>query len=192
MGMKTIRIDGVDYQGEETLVLKYTEQQKRADAAEKALEKAAAEHKAAISKLEAERDTAKDRADKAEKELKEAKALAADPKRINEAVKAKVILMDAASRADVDVKDGMTDVEIKKAVVLAKFPVAKLDGKDEVYINARFDAALEALDNESDANTREVAADSSLNAGSENRSDVDSAYKNMWGRMFGKGKKEDK
>jgi hypothetical protein len=186
--MKKIRIDGVDYDGDERLIQFYQEQKARADAAEKALETAKADQKSALSAMEAERDTCRDRADKAEKELKEAKALAADPKRIDEAVKAKFILMDAANRANVDVKDGMSDIEIKKAVILSKFPAAKLDGKDEVYINARFDAALEALDNEADAGTREVTTDSSLNAGSEDRNDADSAYKDMWKRMFGRGK----
>jgi hypothetical protein len=186
--MKKIRIDGVDYDGDERLIQFYQEQKSRADAVEKVLEAAKADQKSALSTMEAERDTYKDRADKAEKELKEAKALAADPKRIDEAVKAKVILMAAADRAGVDVKDGMSDIEIKKAVVLAKFPAAKLDGKDEVYITARFDAALEALDGDADAAAREVAADSSLNAGSEDRSDVNSAYKNMWKRMFNRSK----
>jgi hypothetical protein len=190
--MKKIRIDGVEYDGDERLIQFYQEQKTRADAAEKALETAKADQKSALSTMEAERDTYKERADKAEKELKEAKAAATDTKRIDEAVKAKLVLMDAANRAGVDVKEDMSDTEIKKAVVLAKFPAAKLDGKDDAYITARFDAALEALENEVDANAREVAADSSLNAGSEDRNDVDSAYKNMWGRMFGKGKKEDK
>jgi hypothetical protein len=184
--MKKIRIDGVDYDGDERLIQFYQEQKSRADSAEKALETAKADQKSALSTLEAERDTYKERADKAEKDLKEAKALAADPKRIDEAVKAKVILMGAADQAGVEVKDGMSDIEIKKAVVLAKFPSAKLDGKDDVYITARFDAALEALEGEADAGIREVTADSSLNAGSEDRNDVDSAYKNMWKRMFGK------
>jgi hypothetical protein len=190
--MKKIRIDGVDYDGDERLIQFYQEQKTRTDAAEKALETTKADHKSALSTLEAERDTYKERADKAEKELKEAKALAADPKRIDEAVKVKLVLMDAANRAGVEVKADMTDTEIKKAVILAKFPTAKLDGKDEAYITARFDAALEALDGEADAEAREVTADSSLNAGSEDRNDVDSAYKNMWNRMFGKNAKEDK
>jgi hypothetical protein len=188
--MKKIRIDGVDYDGDERLIQFYQEQKARADSAEKALETAKADQQSALSTMEGERDAYKDRADKAEKELKEAKALTMDSKRIDEAVKAKVILMAAADRAGVEVKDGMSDIGIKKAVVLAKFPTAKLDGKDEVYVTARFDAALDVLDSEADATTREVAADSSLNAGSEDRNDVKSAYKNMWNRMFNKGKED--
>ncbi len=44
--------------------------------------------------------------------------------------------------------DGMTDLEIKKAVIMARQPDAKLDGKTETYIDARFDSVAENLDAE--------------------------------------------
>jgi hypothetical protein len=160
MGMKTIRIDGVDYQGEETLVVKYTELVKRADAAEKALEKANGEHKDALSKMEAERDTAKDRADKAEADLKKAKEdSAVDEKRLDELVSAKLAVLNAADRAGVEVKADMSDADIKKAVITAVFPTSKLDGKDEVYLSARFDSAVEILESRADGESRAVAGD---------------------------------
>jgi hypothetical protein len=146
MGMKTIKIDDIDFQGDETLVVKYTGQVKRADAAEKALEKAVAEHKDALSKLEAERDIAKDRAHKAEEDLKKAKADAIDNKRLDEMVKVKLLIMDAADRAGVEIKDDMADLDIKKSVITAVFPKAKLDGKDEAYISARFDSAVDTME----------------------------------------------
>jgi hypothetical protein len=175
MGMKTIRIDGVDYQGEETLVLKYTEQQKRADAAEKALEKAAVEHKDAISRLEAERDTAKDRADKAEAEAKKAREDAAS------AV--------SADRAGVEVKDDMADLDIKKAVITAVFPKADLKDKDEAYISARFDSALEMLESHADGESRAVAGEV---PSTETRTDSESARKRMieLNRRLSRGEKE--
>jgi hypothetical protein len=159
MGMKKINLDGVEYEGEEKLIQFYQDQKKRADAAEKDLEKArtdGVEAKTAASKMEAERDALKDRADKAEKELKEAKDKALDPKRLDEAVNARIVLFDAAERAGVEVKDGMTDLEIKKAVITTMYPSAKLDGKDEVYIAARFDAAVENLDAHADGESRAV------------------------------------
>lgn len=159
MGMKKINLDGVDYEGEEKLIQFFQDQKKRADAAEKELEKARAdstEAKAAISKIEADRDIQKDRADKAENALKEAREQALDPKRLDEAVNARIILFDAAERAGVETKDGMSDLEIKKAVIGAVSPSAKLDGKDDVYIAARFDAAVEELDNRTDAEGRAV------------------------------------
>jgi hypothetical protein len=160
MGMKTIRIDGVEFQGDEGLVVKYTAEVKRADAAEKALEKANIEHKDAFSKLEAERDTAKDRADKAEADLKKAREdTALDEKRLDELVAAKLAVLDAADRAGVEVKADMSDADIKKAVITAVFPTAKLDGRDETYLSARFDSALEVLEERNDGESRAVAGE---------------------------------
>jgi hypothetical protein len=41
--------------------------------------------------------------------------------------------------------DSMSDVEIKKTVIIAKYPKTNLDGKDENYINARYDIILESM-----------------------------------------------
>jgi hypothetical protein len=176
MGMKTIRIDGVDFQGDETLVVKYTDQVKRTDTAEKALEKAVAEHKDALSKLEAERDTANDRADKAEEELKKVKADSADGKRLDEMVKAKLAIMDAADRVGVEIKEDMSDLDIKKAVITAVFPSAKLDGKDETYLAARFDSAVETLESHADGESRVIAGENPI---VETRTDSTAARKRM-------------
>ena len=178
--MKKINLDGVEYEGDEGLILKFTEQRNRADTAETALGKAKEDHAKAVSTLEAERDTLKDRADKAEKDLKEARDAAADPKRIDEAVKAKLVLMDAADRAGVEVKDGMSDLDVKKAVITAVFPTAKLDGKDEVYVTARFDAALEDLEARADKDSRQVGGGGLPPA---DRKDSASAYQRMVERM---------
>jgi hypothetical protein len=177
MGMKTIRIDGVDFQGDEGLVIKYTAEVKRADAAEKALEKSKADHAAALSKLEAERDTANDRADKAEANLKKAKEdNAIDEKRLDELVAAKLAILDAADRAGVEVKADMSDGDIKKAVITAVFPTAKLDGKDETYIAARFDSAVETLESRADGESRAVAGE---HPQAETRNDSAAARKRM-------------
>jgi len=44
--------------------------------------------------------------------------------------------------------DGMTDLEIKKAIVRSLQPNAQLDGKSETYVHARFDAAMESAPQE--------------------------------------------
>jgi hypothetical protein len=176
MGLKTIRIDGVDFQGDETLVVKYSELVKRADAAEKALEKANADSKAAVSKLEAERDTAIDRADKAEADLKTAKQDSLDNNRLDELVAAKLLILDAADRAGVEVKKDMSDADIKKAVIVSVFPTAKLDGKDEAYITARFDSAVETLETRTDGESRAVAGE---HPKSEGRNDAADARQRM-------------
>ncbi|GMO53034.1 MAG: hypothetical protein Ta2G_11000 [Termitinemataceae bacterium] len=162
MGMKKINLDGVDYEGEEKLIQSFVDQRKRADSAESALEKARTDSQnaqASLSKMEADRDTCKDRADKAETALKELQDKALDPAHIDAAVNAKLLLMDAAERAKVELKDGMSDADVRKAVIMATFPTAKLDGKDDIYISARFDAAIEVLDSKNDGASRIVAAD---------------------------------
>jgi hypothetical protein len=188
MGMKKINLDGVEYEGEEKLVQSYIDQKKRADAADQALQDAKADHAKALSAIEGDRDSHKDRADKAEKDLREAKSLTADPKRIDEAVQAKVILMDAANRAGVEIKADMSDTDIKKAVITAMYPTAKLDGRDEVYITARFDSAVEDLDNRADKESRAVSGGSLPPASS--HADSAAAYRrmveNMKARSMGK------
>jgi len=159
MAMKKINLDGVEYEGEERLVVGYQEHKSRADKAEAELKQLKADQGKAISTLEGERDAFKDRADKAEKELKEAKDAAADPKKINEAVNARMKLLDAAARANVEVKADQTDIDIKKAVIATIYPNVKFDGKDEVYINARFDAVVEDLDALEDGESRKVVSD---------------------------------
>jgi len=176
MGMKKINLDGVEYEGEEKLIQSYLDQKKRADEADKALQDAKDGHARALSAMEADRDAHRDRADKMEKELQSAKAQVMDPKRLDEAVRAKVLLVDAAGRAGVEVKDGMSDLDIKKAVITALYPEAKLDGRDEVYINGRFDAAVEDLDRKNDGESRMVFAGVTPR-GTDARYDSAAAYK---------------
>jgi hypothetical protein len=183
MAMKKINLDGVDYEGEEKLIEFYQTQKKRADAADQTLETARADHAKVVSQLTAERDALKDRTDKAEKEAKEAKALAADPKRIDEAVKVKVALYDAADKAGVELKGDMADMDIKKAVIMAVSPTARLDGKDDVYIQARFDAALDGLVAREDGKSREVIGGTLPQAPAESRNDSAAAYRKMVDRM---------
>jgi hypothetical protein len=174
--MKTIKIDGVDYQGDETLVAKYAELVKRADAADEALKKERESGKTALDKMEADRDTQKDRADAAEAEAKRLKEDALDPKRLDEAVAEKCALLDAADAAGVEVKNDMADTDIKKAVIMAAFPNAKLDGKDESYIKARYESAIEMLEAKADGTSRVVAGE---NPQGESRMDAAAARQRM-------------
>jgi hypothetical protein len=176
MGLRKINLDGVDYEGDEVLIREFAVQRSRADAAEKSLKEATTAHKDALSKLEAERDTAKDRADKSEADLKAAKADALDPKRLDEAVSAKLSILNAAEKAGVEVKADMSDADVKKAVISAVFPTAKLDGKDETYLSARFDSALEVLEERNDGEGRVVAGE---NPTGETRTDSVAARQRM-------------
>lgn len=175
--VKKFNFDGVEYEADEGFINVFKTEKKRADAAEEALKKSNSDHQAAVSKMEAERDTAKDRADKAEKELEKAKADALDEKRLDELVAAKLSILDAADRAGVEVKKDMSDADIKRAVILSVFPTAKLDGKDEAYLSARFDSAVETLESHADGESRVIAAGEHPKA--ENREDSASARQRM-------------
>ncbi|MDR1399400.1 MAG: DUF2213 domain-containing protein [Treponema sp.] len=155
------RLDnGMEYDAPEGFVQAYVSMKEKADNADKAITKEREDHKTAISKLEAERDTAKDRADKAENEAKKAKEDAAiSPDRVKAAAKEMAALYDAADRAGVEVKNDMANMDIKKAVITAIFPKADLKDKDAAYISARYDSALEMLENRADAESCTVVGE---------------------------------
>lgn len=107
-----------------------------------------------VTSLSAQVETVKNDLDKttAEKDALKEKLDALEAKdnsaEIAAAVKARVQLVDSAkpilAKEKLAKLDDMSDLEIKKEVVLAVSPKAKLDGQSDVYIQARFDAALEA------------------------------------------------
>lgn len=171
--LKKINLDGIDYEAEAEVIKAL----KRADEKAKKAEEDACEQKKAmdkkvadledkekelekrISELEAERDTAKEKADSAEKKLEEVKKTSLDSKTIDAAVNAKMELLRNAAKANVEVKADMSDMDIKKAVIASQFPNAKFDGKDDVYIQARYDATVEMLEERNDAKNRQVTSD---------------------------------
>ena len=70
---------------------------------------------------------------------------ALDPKRIDSAVESRVALVVSAAKVlGDDAKfDGKTEREIQALVIAKVQPSAKLDGKSDDYVSARFDACLE-------------------------------------------------
>lgn len=171
--LKKINLDGIDYEAEETVIKALHAQMERADKAEKdacgtkkELDKAISDAKKAkeelekkLSEVEAEKDTAKEKADGLEKDLEELKKTSMDSKKIDEMVNAKIDLLHNAEKAKVEVKEDMSDMDIKKAIILSKFQNANLDGKDDVYIQARYDATIEMLCNKNDGENRQVMSD---------------------------------
>lgn len=157
MNLKTIHLDGADFQAEPQVIAALDKAQNRADAAEKELEQLRTDSKAAADKLaseksavEAERDTLKERLDAMEKEM---------PSKISEAVKDRLDIVGKATAAGVEVRDDMAEMDIKKAVILKQFPSAQLDGKDESYVSARFDCACELVKAEAENKSRKDAAE---------------------------------
>lgn len=177
--MKKINLDGIDYEAEESVIKALNTEKKRADDAVAELSKFKEDSAKELSVMTAERDTQKERADKAEEDLVKAKAQALDSTRLDEAVNARIELYKNAEKAGVEVKNDMKDADIKKAVIAKIFPKANLDGKDSAYIDARYDATVEMLAERADSNSRQVLGDTPNN----HADSVDDARQRMIDKM---------
>ena len=200
MSLKKIKLDGIEYEAEESVIKALNAEKARADAAENDacetkksmdkkvadMEKKVTEFEKRISELEAERDSAKEKKDAAEAELAKVKADAADPTHLDAAVKAKIELLHNAEKAKVEVKEDMSDMDIKKAIITSQFPKANFDGKDDVYIQARYDSAVEMMVEKNDAAIRQATSDTPP----ETRADENDARDRMINRMKNHGKEE--
>lgn len=120
--MQKLKIDGVDYDASE--------------AAAQAFAKFASTSNAELAKAQARADSAEADSKKAQEALQ----VANDPKRLADAVAARLTLERVASKASVKA-DGLSDDEIKRQVVAKISPALKLDGKHAAYIDAAFDMA---------------------------------------------------
>lgn len=184
--LKKINLDGIDYEAEESVIKALNSEKARADNAESELAKTREDSAKELSVMTAERDTQKERADKAEEEVTALKAEKMDQSKLDEAVKAKMELLKNAEKAGVELKGDESDADIKKAVIAKVFPKANLDGKDNVYIDARYDGALEMLAEKNDANSRQALGDVPL----AHNDSVDDARSKMIARLKNHGKEE--
>lgn len=131
--MKSVKIDGVDYEAEAKVVETLVALQARADKADE-LEKELESSKAKL-------DSANEQLESAKKELEG--SIKADS--LDALVASRIALLDTAKAAGVEVKADTAEIDIKKAVIAKAFPKADLADKSETYIEARFDSAKEVL-----------------------------------------------
>ncbi len=124
-----IKIDGVDVEVSEEAAQAFAK-----------FEDQAKQVAADLAKQTARADSAEADSKKAAEELTQAN----DPKRIDAAVAAKLAIVSVAEKAQVK-HDGLTDDEIRKAVIAKVQPSMKLDGKDAAYLAAAFDIVSEKL-----------------------------------------------
>lgn len=139
-----IRLDGVDVEVSEQ--------------AAQLLEKREKTHAQELDQLRGELKTSKSEGEKLQGKLdsatdelkttKEKLAVAIDPKTQREAIRSRVELEKVAEEVlGEDARlDSLSDLEIKTRVVKKLQPSAKLDGKSEEYIQSRFDAVTEDLE----------------------------------------------
>ena len=166
------------------------------DSSEKydALQKDYATLSADKTRIEAERDTLKDKCDAYEKKIADLEQMKVDEALIKTAVERRVRILDAAHKAEVKIEDGMDELSIQKAVIAKVFPKANLDGKDQVYLDARFDGAIETLEDEAkaDAQTRVAGADEVAKVDSTEGKEIvdsDKARDKMYADIRARGKK---
>ena len=134
--MVKINLDGIDYECAPEVKNRFDKLV--ADAA-----KAATEHKTALDSMTAERDNFKDKFTKADADLK------AMPDKIKAATDSRIDLVAAATphldEETVKKIGTMSDKEIKTAIVMKAYPKADLKDASDVYLQGRFDSALETL-----------------------------------------------
>ena len=177
--MVKVRIDEVDFEMDEGAGQAVSKILARLDAANEALDAA---------KKMASEATAK--ADKALEDLaaeQKARTDASSGDAVRVAVKERVALETTAAKvlADDTVKlDDMSDVDIRRAVVLKVSPSAeeKLDAGDEAYLAARYDAAVDAWTAAQDRKTMATTPASQavrVAAGKQTRVDAAEARRKM-------------
>jgi hypothetical protein len=127
--MKLITIDGVELEyGSDKHIAKLQSDSVAAVAVQSAR----------ADKAEAERDTQKERADKAE--------LAVSPDKIDSLVEARMSLLARAAKllpGTYETK-GKSDAQVRADAVAAKIGADKITGKSEAYVEARFDSLTDA------------------------------------------------
>lgn len=108
-----------------------------------------------MGEMKSEMDKCQAKMDAMQAELEKAKAAPApivkmDADEVKKAVKERITIIAVAAKVLPGEKiaklDDMSDLDIKKEVILADSPKASLEGKSETYISARFDSIAENME----------------------------------------------
>jgi len=187
MNFKVIKIDGVDYQAEPQVIQALNLSEKENEKIKKdALEKEESFKKDKVS-LEAERDKFKEDSERSKKENEELKK--SMPQLIEDSVKSRLLVLDVAQKAGIEIKTDMTESDIKKQVILSLYPNSKtkLDEADENYINIRFDGAIDRLEEMKKDESINIFKKDSISKEDNNKIDSNASYKkqcqdesNLW------------
>jgi septum formation inhibitor MinC len=139
--VKTIKIDGIDYEvGTDTASQALSQWQSKTDAALATAEKANNDLLEANEKLQAKFDEAQATIAKKDAEIAELpKKLAVQLKARADLEAQAVQVLGPKAKLDAD------DTKLRAQVIAKLAPEAKLDGKSAAYIEARFDAGFEAF-----------------------------------------------
>lgn len=152
--MKKVKLDGVEIEvSEEAAKAIESMQSKNAseiEAAQKEVKEANEKTDALTKEVEALKGVNKEATEKADtltKEVEELKKTRVDHAQIDAMVAKRSAIVSVAEKIVKDFKkDGKSDLEIQKEVILYTNKELKLDGKSEEYVGARFDAIVENID----------------------------------------------
>lgn len=158
--MKTVRLDGVEYQAEAPVVAALHQ------AGEKilALEEKARLDGEDLGKAQSQMQGVMDENKSLKAQLSEAQTalktrMDAAPADLEAAVQSRLALHTACSKAGVEFRMDASESELKAAVIQSAFPGVSLEGKDASYINARFDSAMDIIAAREEHGTRMDSAD---------------------------------
>ncbi len=159
MSMKKIKIDGVEYEAEAPVITAFTQTQKELEALKTDSTKEIDTLKNDNTTLSAERDSLKDEVAQLKEDAKKFEDSKNDD--LEKAVQARLVLLDSAKRAEIEVKEDMSEMDVKRAVILKLFPNSKekMDSADDTYINVRYEIALEKLDEKKDEDGQDSSDD---------------------------------
>lgn len=168
--MTKVRLDsGIEYDCEPEVKVAIEKMRQDAVEAKKALDTLQAKFDATEAELKKEKEGRKADADKAKENF-------------DAAVKARVELLDVAKAHKIEKADGMSDTEIKTAVIKAvRGDAINLEGKSADYIDAAFDMAKADVKQHNDGMEEQRKATSTHADGENNDADDDpqAAYKKL-------------
>lgn len=147
-----IKIDGIEYEADSEAAI---QAQAKVD---KARADALAASEAKAAELQKKLDAASAKADAAEEKAAKLDAdIKALPGKVSADLRARIALEGQARRVlgGKAKFDGLSDLEVRKAMLKSLSPDVKLDGKSEAYIEARLDAAMEAAEEEEEEETED-------------------------------------
>lgn len=195
--MEKLKLDnGLSYDAAPEVAVAYTALKKDLDEALEMLNTATDEAKkekdAATKKqseIQAELDMAKEKVKDLEAKLAKATEDAADPAKLDAAIKVRTSMLNLATKVKVEGADKMDAAALKKAIVSAARPSLSLDGKDQTYIDTAFDliaADLDKADEQTSKNRNDSGNVPPKGKSEENKADsLDEAKAKYRARMLG-------
>jgi len=159
--MRKIILDDVEYQADEAVIAELKSAKKLALDSGAKLDILKSDSEKVQTTLQADLDVTKTKLDEAIQKIEQwENSPKLDEAEINKAVKARFDLLAHAKKAEVELKEDMSTVEIKTAVINKLVPSLNLDGKDELYIGVAFDSALATIPKKNEEENQKKILDS--------------------------------